>query len=110
LADLRSADLRWADLRLADLSSADLSSADLRSADLRLATGQYYINQRSDGYQFFLVLDESGNWMIRAGCQYRSIQSYREHVKTYDCEDKKTETTLILDFAEAKLRSIKNAI
>ncbi len=110
-ADLRSAYLSYADLRSADLRSAYLRSADLRSAylsyaDLSSATGQYYITQRSDGYQFFLVLDESGSWMIRAGCRYKSIQSYRDHLRTYDCEDKKIETTLILDFAEAKLNAI----
>ncbi len=105
-ANLSSANLRYADLRYADLRSADLRSAYLSYADLSSATGQYYITQRSDGYQFFLVLDESGSWMIRAGCRYKSIQSYRDHLRTYDCEDKKIETTLILDFAEAKLNAI----
>ena len=104
-ANLRSANLRSADLRSANLRSADLSSAELRSADLRSATGQYFITQRADGYQFFLVLDEDGRWYIRAGCQYMSIEDYRKHTESYGEESKKTETNLILDFAEAKLNS-----
>ena len=119
-ADLRSADLRYADLRSANLSSANLRSADLRSADLSSAnlryadlrsanlssaTGQYFITQRADGYQFFLVLDEDGRWYIRAGCQYMSIEDYRKHTESYGEESKKAETNLILDFAEAKLNS-----
>ena len=92
----------------ADLSDADLSDADLRSADLRSATGQYFITQRADGYQFFLVLDEDGRWYIRAGCQYMSIEDYRKHTESYGEKSKKAETNLILDFAEAKLRSIKD--
>ena len=105
-ADLRYTNLSYADLRYADLRYADLSAANLSAADLRYATGQYYITQRSDGYQFFLVLDKGGSWMIRAGCRYKSIESYRDHLRTYSSEDKKTETTLILDFAEAKLNAI----
>jgi len=104
-ADLRSANLRYANLSYADLRSADLRDADLRSADLRSATGQYFITQRADGYQFFLVLDEDGRWYIRAGCQYMSIEDYRKHTESYGEESKKAETNLILDFAEAKLNS-----
>jgi len=126
-ANLRDADLRYADLRYANLSSANLSSADLRDADLssadlhyadlhyadlssanlRDATGQYFITQRSDGCQFFLALDEDGRWMIRAGCQYRSIEDYRKHTLSYDEESKRIETVLILDFAEAKLATVE---
>ena len=109
-ANLSSANLRYANLRSADLSSADLRYADLRyanlrSANLRSATGTYYITQRSDGYQFFLCEDE-GKFFIRAGCQYMSIDYYREHTKSYSDEDKRAETLLILDFAEAKLNLI----
>ena len=105
-ADLSYAELSYADLIYADLSAANLRYANLRSADLSYATGQYYITQRSDGHQFFLVLDKGGSWMIRAGCRYKSIESYRDHLRTYSSEEKKTETTLILDFAEAKLNAI----
>jgi len=125
-ADLRSADLSSANLRSADLSSANLSYANLRSANLRSAnlryanlrsanlryanlssaTGQYFITQRSDGYQFFLTLDEDGRWMIRAGCQYLSIEDYRKHTISYSEDSKRIETVLILDFAEAKLATV----
>ena len=91
----------------ADLHYADLHYADLSSADLRDATGQYFITQRSDGCQFFLALDEDGRWMIRAGCQYRSIEDYRKHTLSYDEESKRIETVLILDFAEAKLATVE---
>ncbi len=104
-ADLRSANLRYADLRYANLSSADLSSANLSSANLSSAVGQYYITQRTDSYQFFLVLDKNGRWYIRAGCQYMTIKQYRKHTNSYEDESKRVETNLILDFAEAKLNS-----
>ena len=105
-ADLSYTDLRYATLSYADLRSANLSYADLRSANLRYAIGQYYITQRTDGYQFFLVQDESKNWFIRAGCQYMTIEDYREYVKEYSDESKRIETGLILDFAEAKLKAV----
>ena len=105
-ANLRYTNLSYTNLRYANLNYADLSAANLSAADLRYSTHQYYITQRSDGYQFFLVLDKGGSWMIRAGCRYKSIESYRDHLRTYSSEEKKTETTLILDFAEAKLNAI----
>ena len=114
-ADLRSADLRYADLRYANLSSAnlryadlryaDLSSANLSSANLSSATGLFFITQRSDGYQFFLVQDDSSDWFVRAGCRYMTIKDYRDHANTYSDSAKRVETGLILDFAEAKLRA-----
>ena len=106
-ADLRSADLRSADLCYADLRSADLRSADLRSADLRYVKGQHFITQRKDGHQFFLVQTNNGRWMIRAGCQYKSISDYRKHTESYENESKKIETNLILDFAEAILNKLE---
>ncbi|WP_373089247.1 pentapeptide repeat-containing protein [Zhongshania sp.] len=98
-ANLREADLRGADLSGADLSEADLRGADLRWADLRGAVGQVFITQRSDGYQFFAVYDK-GVWMIRAGCRYWDIETFREHTNSYDCDKKRSETRLILDYAE----------
>ena len=103
-ANLRGADLTLADLRGADLRGADLACADLTSANLRGVIGQIYVTQRSDGHQFFLVMDEGGGWFIRAGCQYRTIESYRQHALEYNDESKTAETNLILDFAEAKLK------
>jgi len=102
-ANLNAANLSSADLSHANLRSADLTFANLRYADLRYATGQYYLTQRTDGYQFFLVEDE-GEWLIRAGCQYMSIEDYRKHTESYGDESKKVETNLILDFAEARLK------
>ena len=105
-ADLRYANLRYASLRYADLRYTDLRYATLSYANLSYAIGQYYITQRTDGYQFFLVQDESKTWFIRAGCQYMTIEDYREYVKEYSDESKRIETGLILDFAEAKLKAV----
>ena len=104
-ANLSYADLSYADLSYANLSYANLRSADLRSADLRSAAGLFFITQRSDGYQFFLVQDDSSDWFVRAGCRYMTIKDYREHANTYSDSAKRVETGLILDFAEAKLRA-----
>jgi len=90
----------------ANLTRANLTRADLTGADLAWGKGQHYITQRTDGYQFFLVQDESKKWFIRAGCQYMTIEDYREHVKEYSDESKRIETGLILDFAEAKLKAV----
>jgi hypothetical protein len=102
-ADLSGADLRYADLSGADFSGADLSGADLIGANLKDLVGQIYITQRSDGYQYFAVLDDSV-WMIRAGCRYMSATEYREHTDTYNCATKKAEVSAILDFAEAMIK------
>jgi uncharacterized protein YjbI with pentapeptide repeats len=105
-ANLRDANLRDADLRYADLRCANLRDANLRDANLSGAVGQFFITQRSDGYQFFLVQQEDSSWKVRAGCQHMSIEDYREHTKEYLDESKRVETNLILDFAEAKLEAL----
>jgi hypothetical protein len=104
-ANLSNADLSNANLRNANLRYADLSNANLSSADLSYATGQYYITQRSDGYQFFLVQQDDESWKIRAGCRCMTIADYRKHSSEYTDESKRIETNLILDFAEAILNS-----
>ena len=101
-ADLRGADLRWADLRGANLRGANLRGADLRRADLRGAKGSLLGLQRSDGYQFFLTEFKDG-WKVVAGCRRMTIEEYREHVKSYNDEEKEFETTLILDNLEKRL-------
>jgi len=85
---------------------ADLSGSDLRGSNLSRSKGQFYITQRSDGYQFYLVQQEDDSWLVHAGCRYMTIAAYRAHVTKYDDEQKRIETNLILDFAEAKLRAL----
>jgi hypothetical protein len=43
--------------------------------------------------------------MIRAGCQYKTIDEYRLHTDSYDNAAKKSETLLILDFAEEIIKN-----
>jgi len=100
-SDLRYSDLRNSDLRYSDLRNSDLRYSDLSNCDLSNCVGLLFITQRSDGYQFFAMYETgTATWMIRAGCQYRTIESYREHTKSYKCEKKRSETLLILDYAE----------
>jgi hypothetical protein len=109
MANLSRADLSWADLRMANLSMANLSRADLSGADLSRADldGAKVVKlvaraTRSDGYEFFGWSLDDGRLLIRAGCHTRTLESYREHVKTYDDETKTRETTDILDFIEQR--------
>ena len=105
LAEILSKHQQW----LEDESTgerANLCDANLRDANLCGAEGQFFITQRSDGYQFFLVQQEDGEWWVRAGCRYLRIDEYREHTKHYSDEEKRIETNLILDFAEAKLKAL----
>ena len=116
-ADLRWADLRWADLRWADLRGADLRDAnlrdanlrganlrgaDLRDANLRGAKNFIYIGQRTDGYQFFAVHDGE-KWIIKAGCRSFTPDQYLSHIKTYDCDKKRSETKLLIEFGSAMI-------
>ena len=89
---------------MANLAGANLTWANLTWAKLPGVTGHHYITQRSDGYQFFLVLDGE-KWFIRAGCRYMSITDYRLHTAGYNDNAKAIETNLILNFAEAILNS-----
>ena len=97
-ADIREANLQRADLRWADLRKADLREADLREANLEGTKGFILGPQRSDGYQFYFQHPN-----VIAGCRKMTIEQYREHVKTYDDPAKERETTLILDFLEARV-------
>ena len=100
-SDLRYSNLSYSDLRYSDLRNSDLRNSDLRNSNLSNCVGLLFITQRSDGYQFFAMYETgTATWMIRAGCQYRTIESYREHTKSYKCEKKRSETLLILDYAE----------
>jgi len=89
-----------ANLTGADLSGADLSGANLTRANLTGARGFVYIGQRSDGYRFFATYQHE-KWLVQAGCRLCNFSEYRAHTKTYECEKKRAETLLILDFAEA---------
>jgi len=118
-SDLSRSDLRGSDLSRSDLSGSELSGSDLRDSDLSGSDlresdlfhcnlshcnlhgikNHLYIGQRSDGYQFFA--DHNGDdWVIRAGCQYMSIKDYRLHIQSYYCDKKRSETKLLLDYAE----------
>jgi hypothetical protein len=108
-ANLSRADLSWANLSGANLSGANLSGANLSRADLSWANldGAKVVKlaaraTRSDGYEFFGWSLDDGRLLIRAGCQTRTLESYREHVKTYGDEAKTRETTDILDFIERR--------
>lgn len=93
------ADLSDADLIGADLSGADLRGCNLRGAKLIGVKNHLYVGQRSDGYQFFA--DHNGtDWHIRAECRYKTIAEYRKHIETYSCTKKRSETKLLLDYAE----------
>ena len=97
-ADLRGADLRGADLRGAYLSEADLDEGKISRLGARVT--------RNDGYEFFLWLLESGGHIIKAGCQSRTIASYREHVAAdYPNTARARETTAILDYLEVRLNA-----
>jgi len=105
-ANLRGADLRGANLSGACLSGANLSGANLSKADLREGKITALIARvtRNDGYEFFLWSLEGGAHIIEAGCQSRTIESYRQHVaEDYPGTDKATETLTILDYFERRL-------
>ena len=103
-SDLRGSDLSYSDLSGSNLSYSDLSGSDLSGSDLRGSTGLVYIGQRTDRYQFYAVYNESGKqWYIHAGCRYKTIAEYREHVLTYECDTKRQETSDLLDFAEKRI-------
>ena len=101
--DLSNTDLSNSDLRCSDLSNTDLSYSDLSGLDLSGSTGNIYVGQRSDGYQFFYT-EFDGEWLVVAGCQKMTLAAYREHIKTYDCKFKRAETKLILDFIEKRYK------
>jgi hypothetical protein len=103
-AYLSGAYLSGANLSRADLSEANLSRANLSGAYLDGAKVVKLVARatRSDGYEFFGWSLDDGRLLIRAGCQTRTLENYREHVKTYYDEVKTRETTDILDFIERR--------
>ena len=96
------ANLCKADLRDANLRGANLRGADLRDANLRGAKNFIYIGQRTDGYQFFAVHDGE-KWIIKAGCRSFTPDQYLSHIKTYDCDKKRSETKLLIEFGSAMI-------
>ena len=107
-ADLRGADLRGADLRGANLRDADLSGAHLSGATIEKHTLNKHLCavSRSDGYIFnAFTLKDSDDVLIRAGCRTLTLSEYRDHVKeNYFDTAKGRETSLILDFIEARAK------
>ena len=57
---------------------------------------------RSDGYTFVYVPMSDGLFHIQTGCRNMTIDEYMNHINTYDCEKKKKETLLILEFLKAQ--------
>jgi uncharacterized protein YjbI with pentapeptide repeats len=98
-SDLSDSNLSGSDLSGSNLSGSNLSGSNLSGSNLSGSKGLIYITQRSDGYQFFAVHD-GDNWMIRAGCRLKTIADYRAHTQSYSCNKKRSETLLILEFAE----------
>jgi hypothetical protein len=107
-ADLRDADLRGAYLEGANLRGANLEGANLEGADLGGAKIRSIIASAvrfNDQYQFFLWSTEEGH-IVTAGCRKMTISAYREHVSSnYADTAKGDETTRILDYFEACLKS-----
>jgi hypothetical protein len=59
---------------------------------------------RLDGCTFILVPTKDGHPIVIADCQYRTIESYRQHVAdAYPDTPKSRETLAILDYFEARL-------
>jgi uncharacterized protein YjbI with pentapeptide repeats len=117
-ADLRGADLSDAVLRDAVLSGADLrdavlSGAVLSGADLR---GEKVVHilasaNRLDGYTFYAFELEAGGVKISAGCRWFTVAEFRAHILAeYPDTDKATVTGDILDFIEARCRSLGVAL
>ena len=117
-ADLSGAYLSGANLSGANLSRANLSGADLSGADLsRAVIGAFTIAskaaqvRRDDGYEFFGFSLQDGGLLIRAGCQTRLIDDYRQHVADdYPGTAKAIETLAILDFVQARHDATKGDI
>jgi hypothetical protein len=117
-ADLRGADLSDAVLSGADLSDADLSGADLSDADLRDAVlrGEKITRilasaNRLDGYTFYAFELEAGGVKISADCRWFTVAEFRAHILAeYPDTGKARETGDILDFIEARCRSLGVAL
>ena len=113
-ANLSGANLSGANLSGANLSGADLSGANLYGAKVhdepvkRLFASVQRIN---DPYAFHAFEMEAGGVKILAGCQWRTVESYREHVEAdYPDEPKGQETRDILAFIEARARALEIAL
>uniref|UniRef100_UPI003783ED16 pentapeptide repeat-containing protein n=1 Tax=Brevundimonas sp. TaxID=1871086 RepID=UPI003783ED16 len=112
-AYLSRADLFGANLSHANLSDADLSGANLSGADLSDAKiGAHIVARKAaqvwryDGYEFFGFVLRDGGLLIRAGCQTRLIEDYRQHVADkYPGTAKAVETLALLDFIEARAKA-----
>jgi hypothetical protein len=112
-ADLSGADLRGADLSDAVLSGADLSDADLRDAVLRgeKITRILASANRLDGYTFYAFELEAGGVKISADCRWFTVAEFRAHILAeYPDTGKARETGDILDFIEARCRSLGVAL
>lgn len=92
-----------ADLSGANLSGADLSDAKIGAHIVARKAAQVW---RYDGYEFFGFVLRDGGLLIRAGCQTRLIEDYRQHVADkYPGTAKAVETLALLDFIEARAKA-----
>ena len=78
-ANLSHADLFDADLSHANLFGANLSHADLSHAKVEKVGA---CANRSDGYDFRLLLMADGSWRVLAGCRFFTIAEARTHWTT----------------------------
>jgi hypothetical protein len=124
-ANLRSANLGGANLGSADLGSADLGSADLGGANLRSADlggamvrgamvrGEAVkrlfvtVDRFNDAYTFHAFELEAGGVKVLAGCQWRTVASYKDHVsEEYPTRTKGQETRDILAFITSRAKAL----
>ena len=99
----------------ADLSGADLSGAVLSDAVLsgEKVTRILASANRLDGYTFYAFELEAGGVKISAGCRWFTVAEFRAHIldEYPDTDtDKARETGDILDFIEARCRSLGVAL
>ena len=110
---VKAACARGADLSDAVLSGADLSDADLRDAVLRgeKITRILASANRLDGYTFYAFELEAGGVKISADCRWFTVAEFRAHILAeYPDTGKARETGDILDFIEARCRSLGVAL
>jgi uncharacterized protein YjbI with pentapeptide repeats len=108
-AYLTGADLSGADLTGAYLTGAYLTGANLIGAKIgeRIVSTVVARITRSDGHEFVAFKTDNGH-VIRAGCQTKTLDEYRDHISaSYPNTDKARETTRILDYITACLEADK---
>ena len=97
--------LSGANLLGANLSRADLSGAKVR--DEPVARVFASVSRLCDPYTFFAFELETGGVKILAGCRWFAVAEFVAHVaKEYPDTEKAAETLAILDFIQARAKSL----